>query len=164
MPDLSTTIATYTDLAAAEKDWAAVEAAAQSSTIRLADAALVQRGSDGSLDTIHRQSHHGWGKGAVAGAVVGLLFPPAIIAGAAAGAVGGGLIAWADRSLDRAAINRLGDAMASDEIALVVLTHRESVPGLTPLLAGATRTLTHDTSSAEEVQEALNADPGPPST
>jgi uncharacterized membrane protein len=162
MPDLSTTIATYTDPAAAENDWAAVEAAARGSTIRLADAALVKRNADGTIDTIHRQSHHGWGKGAVAGAVAGLLFPPTIVAGAVVGAAGGGLLAWANRSLNRSDINHLGEVMAVDEVALVVVTHRESVPSLTPLLAGATRSLTHDSSTAEEVQQALNADTGTP--
>jgi uncharacterized membrane protein len=95
--------------------------------------------------------------------VVGVLFPPAIIAGAVAGAAGGGLIAWANRSLDRAAINHLGEVMTPGEIALVVLTHRESVETLTGLLAGASRTITQDSSTAEEVQEALNAETSGPS-
>jgi uncharacterized membrane protein len=164
MQNLSTTIATYgEDQAAAETDWVAVETAASTSSINLADAALVKRTPDGTIDTIRRQSHHGWGKGAIAGAVVGVLFPPAIIAGAVAGAAGGGLIAWANRSLDRAAINHLGEVMTPGEIALVVLTHRESVETLTGLLAGASRTITQDSSTAEEVQEALNAETSGPS-
>ena len=67
MKNLSTTIATYQDQVAAEKDWAAVESAARVGSIDLADAVLVKRGPDGTVTTVHRQSHHGWGKGAVAG-------------------------------------------------------------------------------------------------
>lgn len=163
MQSLSTTIATYADEATAEKDWAAVESAAGTSAINLADAALVRRDPDGTIATIRRQSHHGWGKGAVVGAVVGVLFPPTIVAGAVVGAVGGGLTAWASRSLDQGAINDLGKVMNSGEIALVVLTDRESVQTLTGLLEGAARTMTHDSSTAEDVQEALNADTSGPS-
>ena len=81
MRNLSTTVAVYPDLATAEADWAAVEAAASADAIDLADAALVEKGADGAYGTTHRRSHHGWGKGAVAGAVVGVLFPPALVAG-----------------------------------------------------------------------------------
>ena len=150
MENLSTTIATYGDQAAAEKDWAAVESAASAGSIDLADAALVSRDADGTLTTLHRQSHHGWGKGAVAGAVVGLLFPPAIIGGAVAGAAGGGVIARLNRSLDRGDIKDLGEVMDSGEIALVVLTHEESVKTLTGLLEGATKTLTRASSTVEK--------------
>src|SRR3954451_10748655 len=89
MNNLSTTIATYADRVAAEKDWHVVEQSAADGTIDLADGALVVRDGDGGVTTVDRLSHHGWGKGAVAGAVVGLLFPPTLIAGAVAGAAGG---------------------------------------------------------------------------
>ena len=81
MASLATTVAVYADLSAAEKDWAAVEAAASTSSIDLADSALVERDASGDVVSLHRHGHHGWGKGAVAGAVVGVLFPPSIVAG-----------------------------------------------------------------------------------
>jgi hypothetical protein len=56
MKNLSTTIATCDDQADAEKDWTAVESAARSGSIDLADAAIVRRETDGTLTTIHRQS------------------------------------------------------------------------------------------------------------
>ncbi len=59
MQDLSTTIAVYLDLPTAEKDWAQVEAAADSHAIDLADAALVEHPTGGEAVTVHRQSHHG---------------------------------------------------------------------------------------------------------
>lgn len=157
MKKLSTTIATYDDELPAEKDWAAVESAGRASSVDIADAALVKRGADGAVTTIHRQSHHGWGKGAVAGAVVGLLFPPTILAGAVAGGASGGMIARLNRSLDRGDIKDLGEVMDSGEIAMVVVTDERSVDALTELLEGATKTLSRSSSTAEELQEGFNA-------
>jgi uncharacterized membrane protein len=159
MKNLSTTVATYADSHPAEKDWDALEAAAGSGSIELADAAMVVR-NDGVVSTVHRHSHHGWGKGAIAGAVVGLLFPPTLIAGAVTGAAGGAVIARLNRSLDRGDIKDLGEAMDAGEIALVVLTTEESVGALSDLLTGSTRVVTKASSTAEEVQDALGADAG----
>lgn len=158
MKNLSTTIATYADEAGAEKDWAAIEEAARAGSIDLADAALVRRGIDGTVTTLHRQSHHGWGKGAVAGAVVGILCPPAIVAGAVAGAAGGGIVARINRSLDRGDIKDLGEVMDSGEIALVVVTNEESVKTLVDVLEGATKKISRSSFTAEEVQEVLNSE------
>jgi uncharacterized membrane protein len=160
MNNLSTTIATYADRVAAEKDWHVVEQSAADGTIDLADGALVIRDGEGGVTTVDRLSHHGWGKGAVAGAVVGLLFPPTLIAGAVAGAAGGGVIARLNRSLDRGDIKDLGDAMSSGEIALVLLTTEDSLEVLRLLVGGATTVVTKASSTAEEVQEALAADSG----
>ncbi len=158
MKNLSTTIASYSDEASAEKDWAAVEGAASAGSIDLADAALVTKAPDGTVSSINRQSHHGWGKGAVAGAVVGVVFPPSIVVGAVAGGVAGGVVSRMNRSLDKGDIKDLGKVMSSGEIALVVLTHDESVDTLNELLEGATDKLTRPSSTAEEVQEALMAE------
>ena len=117
MKNLSTTIAAYPDTATAEKDWAAVEAAAKAHSIDLADAALVTKAADGTVSRVNRQPHHGWGKGAVAGAIVGVVFPPSIVAGAVVGGVAGGVAARMNRSLDKGDIKRMGEVMSSGEIA-----------------------------------------------
>src|SRR4051794_32036139 len=156
MKNLSTTVAVYSELAAAEADWDAIEAAAQDGSVDLADAALVTRDAD-ETTTLDRQSHHGWGKGAVAGAVVGILFPPSLLAGAAVGAAGGGVLARMTRSLDRGDIKDLGEVMDSGTIALVVLTSQETAAALPPLLAGASKHLSRDSSTAEDVMAALQS-------
>src|SRR3954469_10046537 len=129
MKNLCTTVAVYKDLATAQTDWEAIETAAQDGSVDLADAALVTRDADDTT-TVDRHSHHGWGKGAVAGAVVGVLFPPTLIAGAAVGAAGGGVLAWLNRSLDRGDVKDLGEVMDSGTIALVVLTSQETAAAL----------------------------------
>ena len=158
MKNLSTTIAVYPDLPTAHKDWALVESAASSDAIHLGDAALVERALDGTVVTVERHSHHGWGKGIVAGAVVGLLFPPAIMGAALTGGVGGAVLARLNRSLDRGDIKDLGEVMDSGEIAMVVLTTTDSVSALDGLLVGATNKISKASSTAEEIQEALDAE------
>src|SRR5579864_9694211 len=92
MRELSTTVAVYPDVATAETDWFALERSVQQGDPELVDAALVENGDDEAV-ILRRQSRHGWGKGAVVGAVVGVIFPPSLIGAATVGAAGGALIA-----------------------------------------------------------------------
>ncbi len=163
--NLSTTVAVYTDQRQAEQDWDAIENSAKSGGIDLADAALVRRNLDGTVTTLRRQSHHGWGKGAIAGAMVGLIFPPSLIGSAVVGAAGGGIVARLSRKVDRSSIKDLGDVMDEGDVDMVVVTDSGSVKTLVDLLEGATKTLSKDSSTAEEVREALNtSDASTPST
>ena len=54
-------------------------------------------------------------------------------------------------------IKNLGEVMDSGEIAMVVLTTEDSVNTLDGLLVGASNKITQASSTAEEVQEALDA-------
>jgi uncharacterized membrane protein len=162
MKHLSTTVAVYDDLGQAEADLSTIETKADNGVIDLADVALVTNDADG-VNAVKRQSHHGWGKGAVAGAVVGVLFPPAILGSAAVGAAGGGLIARMNRSLDRGDIKELGEVMDSGTISLVVLTSQDTAAAVEGLLAGATRSLTKSSSTAEEVMAELQSMTAPAS-
>src|SRR4051795_5904253 len=63
-------------------------------SIELIDAAVIVRGADGKVRFEESADPSGkkWAKrGAIAGGVVGLIFPPAIIAGAAVGGASGGV-------------------------------------------------------------------------
>ena len=157
MNDLTTTIATYHDGLAAQQDWDRIEAAAEAGTVDLADAALVKRDLDGEVIDVHRQSHHGWGKGAVAGAVVGLLFPPALLTSAVVGAGGGAVVARLNRSLDRGDIKALGEVMDEGEVTLVALTANESTDALTKLIEGADKVVSRASAKADEMRAALSA-------
>jgi uncharacterized membrane protein len=154
--NLSTTVAVYSDQGAAEKDWDAIEVSAKSGEIDLADAALVHREADGTITTLRRQSHHGWGKGAIAGAMVGLIFPPSLIGSAIVGAGGGGIVARLSRKVDRGDIKDLGEVMDTGDINMVVVTDSGSTKVLVDLLEGATKTLTKESATAEEIREAMN--------
>jgi uncharacterized membrane protein len=157
MRNLSTTVAVYETMEAAEQDWAAIEASAEEGAIDLADAALVTRTEDG-VTAVQRLSHHGWGKGALTGAVVGILFPPSLVGGAVAGAAGGSVIARLNRSLDRGDIKDLGDVMDSGDIVVVILTSQVTAETARGLLRYAKESLSRESSTAEDVMAALSAD------
>jgi uncharacterized membrane protein len=154
MAELETTVAAYNALATAEADWSALEQAAQAHQIEIADAALVEN-SGGKPTIVHRQSHHGWGKGAIAGAVVGILFPPSVIGGAAVGAGGGALISHMMRKLGRGKVKDLGHAFDSGTIAIVVVAPAASTVHVTEKLGGAITTETQAGSTTEEVQQEI---------
>ena len=89
-------IAAYADPDAAQTDWDAIKELAKQKTITVDGLVLVSRGMDGKIDVkdnFHTTGHGAaWGAGA--GLLVGLIFPPALLAsglvGAAAGAGVGG--------------------------------------------------------------------------
>ncbi len=81
-------IAAYTDATAAQDDWDAIKRLAADKVISIDGLVLVRRDPDGRIhvkDTAH-DARLGAGIGAVGGALVGLIFPPALLASAAVGA------------------------------------------------------------------------------
>jgi uncharacterized membrane protein len=158
MDDLTTIIATYQDGFAAQQDWDRIEIAAEDGSIDLADAAMVRRDHDGDVYAVHRQSHHGWGKGAVAGAVFGLLFPPSLLGSAAVGAGGGALVARLNRSFDRGDIKDLGEVMDEGEVTLVVVCANASTDAARALIEGADKVASRPSGKADEMRAALRTE------
>jgi uncharacterized membrane protein len=81
-------IAAYADPDAAKVDWDAIKALASDGTIKVDGLILVSRRGDGKIhvdDDLHTTAK-GAGWGAVGGAVIGLIFPPSLLVGAAVGA------------------------------------------------------------------------------
>ena len=155
MTTLYATVAVYDDPAGAENDWSALEAATE--RVDIADATLVKN-RDGESVILQRQARHGWGKGAVAGAVVGVLFPPALLGAAAVGAGGGALVARFSRSLGRGKVKDLGDALDSGSLAIVVVEPAESAEAVAKTLASAKTIQTAPSAASEEIQALVGAD------
>ena len=96
-------IAAYADPQAAQGDWDAIKEMAKQKTITVDGLVLVSRGMDGKIDVkdnFHTVGHGAaWGAGA--GLLIGLIFPPALLAsglvGAAAGAGIGGLVSHSEK-------------------------------------------------------------------
>ncbi len=116
-------IGTYPSDKAARADYDIVEELHTTGAVGSFDAVLVTKDDTGKVH-IHKEEsstrHGGWG-GATAGALVGLLFPPALIGtalvGAAIGAVSGHL--W--RGLSRSDFKELGETIDDGEAALVIV-------------------------------------------
>jgi uncharacterized membrane protein len=156
MRNLSTTVAVYDQMPAAEADWDVIEENATNGVLDLADAALVTRDDEGIVP-IKRQAHEGWAKGAVAGAIIGLLFPPSILGSALVGAGAGGLLARLNRSLDRGDLNDMGRVMDEGTVAIVVVTSEETSDAVPRLLRRAKKQVTKQSSTAEDLMAAMES-------
>jgi uncharacterized membrane protein len=156
MARLDTIVAVYDTLADAEADWSALEEAAGQGTIDIADAALVEN-QGGAAVVLRRKSRHGWGQGAIVGAVVGVLFPASLIGAAAVGAGGGELVARMVRSLRRSEVQELGEAIDSGLAAIVVAPVSSSTGAVTRTLARSRRLTTAEGATVEEIREHLSA-------
>ena len=162
--NLDTIVAVYSEnpgpdidwpaLEAAEADWTALEAGAQTGELNIADAALVEN-RNGEALVIHRQSHHGWGEGAVVGAVIGILFPPTIIGAAAVGAGGGALVSRLRRALDRGKVKDLAETLRGGARAIIVVAPYQSSNAICNTLKSATKTTVVPSTTVEEVQDAM---------
>jgi uncharacterized membrane protein len=97
-------IAAYLDPDAARDDWDAVKQLAADDVIKVEGLILVSRGADGKIDV--EDNFHTAGKGAawgaLGGAIVGLIFPPSLLAGALVGAGAGlgvgGLVSHSEKA------------------------------------------------------------------
>lgn len=114
------------------------------------DVALVRKDDDGKVHvTKHEKpTQHGAWTGAAVGALVGIVFPPAILGSALVGAAAGGGIGHAMGGMSRSDAKELGDYLDTGQAALVVI-------GKSRLQEQLDKALTH----AEKTQEKeINAD------
>ena len=114
------------------------------------DVALVRKDDDGKVHvTKHEKpTQHGAWTGAAVGALVGIVFPPAILGSALVGAAAGGGIGHAMGGMSRSDAKELGDYLDTGQAALVVI-------GESRLQEQLDKALTH----AEKTQEKeINAD------
>ena len=112
-------IGTYPSEAAARADYDIVKDLHAEKMVGTYDAAVVTKDPDGKVHVNKDETatrHGAWG-GAAVGAVVGILFPPSIIVGAAVGGVSGHL--W--KGMSRSDVKEFGDVIDAGQAALVVV-------------------------------------------
>jgi len=121
--DLFVFVGTYPTVEAAEADYEAVRELHGMDAVGTYDASIVTKDAESHVHVTKVEMaarHAGWG-GAVSGALVGLLFPPAILGtalvGAAIGAASGHL--W--KGMSRSDVKELGEIIDTGEVALVVV-------------------------------------------
>ena len=87
------------------------------------DAAVVTKDDEGKVHVNKDEMatrHGAWG-GAAVGALVGILFPPSIIAAAAAGAAVGGVGGHLWRGMSRTDVKEFGELIDAGQAALVIV-------------------------------------------
>lgn len=158
-------VAAYPDADAAQEDWDALKQLATDDVIKVDGLILVSRGADGKIkvkDDFHTASK-GAAWGAVGGAVVGLIFPPTILAGALVGA-GAGLGIGGLKSHGRKAEIKadVEDVLPLDSSGIVAMFDEEWATDVDKAMTKATtvRKDQVDEKSAKSVKEAVANKPG----
>jgi uncharacterized membrane protein len=116
-------VGTYPSKAEAEADYEVVKDLHSLGAVGTYDAAVVTKDDNGKIheNKDEMPTRHGaWG-GAAVGALVGILFPPAIIASAAVGAAAGGVGGHLWRGMSRSDIKELGEIIDEGQAALVIV-------------------------------------------
>ena len=115
--------AVYDEIADAEADYEAVFDLHAAGAIGTFDSAVIRKEEDGKVHVTktEKPTQHGAWTGAGVGALVGILFPPAIIGSAIVGAGAGGLIGHLRRGISRGDLKELGDELEAGTAAVIVL-------------------------------------------
>ena len=115
--------ATYDNLADAEVDYEAVFELHDAGAIGTFDSAVIYKDDNGKVHVskTEKPTQHGAWTGAGVGAVVGILFPPALIGSAIVGATAGGLIGHLRGGVSRGDLKDLGEELEAGDAAVIVL-------------------------------------------
>ena len=134
MAEVQVFVATYSDEAGAKGALDTLRSMDRDDVIELIDAAAVVKRADGKVVVTETAdpSTKKWAiRGAVAGGVIGLVFPPSLLVSAAVGAGGGGL--WGklrDKGFDDAELRRVGESLAPGASAIVAVAEDKVVDRL----------------------------------
>ena len=116
-------IGTYPSEAAAQADYDVVKDLHAVGGVGTFDAAVITKDDDGKVHVNKDETatrHGAWG-GAAVGGLIGLLFPPTILVGAAVGAAAGGVGGHLWKGLSRADVKELGELIDAGQAALLVI-------------------------------------------
>ena len=116
-------IGTYPSESAARDDYDVVKDLHSAGAVGTYDAAVVTKDDSGKVHVNKDEMatrHGAWG-GAAVGAVVGILFPPAVIGTAVVGAAVGGVSGHLWRGMSRADVKEFGELIDAGQAALVVV-------------------------------------------
>jgi uncharacterized membrane protein len=115
--------AIYDELGDAEADYEAVFDLHAAGAIGTFDSAVISKDADGKVHVskTEKPTQHGAWTGAGVGALVGLVFPPAIIGSAIVGAGAGGLIGHLRGGMSRDDLKELGDELEAGNAAVIVI-------------------------------------------
>ena len=116
-------VATYPDEAAAQDDYQVVKDAHAAGLVGSYDAAVVTKDANGKVheNKDETATRHGAWWGVAAGAAVGIIFPPAVLASAAVGGVVGGVSGHLAKGMSRSEAKELGDFIAPGQAGLVIV-------------------------------------------
>ncbi|HKG38175.1 MAG TPA: DUF1269 domain-containing protein [Conexibacter sp.] len=125
------------------------------------DAALVTKDAEGKVHVHKREkpTQHGAWTGIGVGAVIGILFPPSIIASAAVAGTAGGVVGHLWRGMSRSDVKELGELLDSGEAGLIVIGRSKLEEALERELKRANRRIEKELKvEAKELEKELAAE------
>jgi uncharacterized membrane protein len=129
-------IATYGDVTDARQDYEEVKQARRAEFLGDYDAAVVWKDDKGKvqIDSVGEETGRKWlWAGVAAGAAIGLIFPPSLLATTAIGALSGAVIGRFRDGITQADLAQLGEAATDDNAALVVVADGHVAQALTKI-------------------------------
>src|SRR5277367_534624 len=117
---LLTTVSAYRSLVVASRDWEAFTFASKAAGPELLDSIVVERTID-EISHFHFCFSIGRFQGYLASAICAVIWPPALLAGALAGSVGGRLVTEVRRGLSPDAIKDLGMVLDRGPFLLIAI-------------------------------------------
>ena len=162
-------VAAYLDPDAARADWDVIKQLAADDTIKVEGLVLVSRRSDGKIhvDDDFHTARKGAAWGAFGGAVIGLIFPPALLAGALVGAAAGlgigGLVSHGEKAEIKADVE---DTLPLNSSGIVALFDQQWATDVDKALTKASKVTKNqvDGDNAAAVKAAVAKNPPAPTS
>lgn len=151
----------YPDLDTAKDDFAAIKGLHKADFIGQYDAALFTKEEGGKvkiIDTDETARARGAKGGIIAGAVLGVLFPPSVLAMAAGGGALGAIIGHVHKGMPRGDIKELGELLDEGEAGIVLVAEMTIEEGLDKMLKQAAKVMKKEIQAdADELKKEVDA-------
>ena len=152
--------AIYDEIADAESDYEAVFDLHAAGAIGTFDSAVIRKEDDGKVRVTktEKPTQHGAWTGAGVGALVGIIFPPAILGTAIVGAGAGGLVGHLRGGVSRDDLKELGDALEEGNAAVIVIGESKIEEQLEKATTGANKLIEKQIDAdADELKRDIDA-------
>ena len=152
--------AIYDDVDDANYDYDSVFELHDMGAIGTFDSAIVTKDGEGKVRVTktEKPTQHGAWTGAGVGAIVGLVFPPALIGTAIVGAGAGGLIGHLSRGISRGELKDLGDELDQGNAAVIVIGESKIEEQLEKAVTRATKLIEKQIDAdAEQLKREIEA-------
>jgi len=134
----------YPSLEAARDDFAAIKALHKADFVGHYESALFTKEEDGKVkivDTDETARAHGAVGGAIAGAVLGVIFPPSLLVMAAGGGAMGAVLGHVAKGMPRGDIKEIGDMLDEGEAGIIFVGESTVEAGIDKLMKKASKVM-----------------------
>jgi len=150
----------YQNLAEAQEDFEAIKTLHQADFVGYYESALFTKEEGGKVKIINTDETpraHGAVGGAIAGAVIGLIFPPSLLAMAAGGGALGALIGHVARGMPRKDIKEIGEMLDEGQAGIIFVGEPTFEEGVEKLMKKADKVMKKEIQAeADEMKKELD--------